>query len=233
MRPSPAIAFAALLLVTACRSEGAAADAGYEAHDPNCHWDCFGYHTCKDGVVTSFIHAPVPCDRWTGNCPSLQSYTCERGCRTDVESLNILSEPRDMCEEWRPKKAGDPCWEPAHCDPQVATDEPDGGIVNVYLRCDLDAGACVDRDPPSIADYLEPNCGMTPDTSPGDSYGSTAAPTCSAGACVFLEREREHCVLQGCTAWCDSDDDCPPGSHCCGVCQPASCGWIGVGLRCP
>src|SRR5688572_31245496 len=75
--------------------------------DPFCHWDCFRYHSCADGVVQTYAHRPIPCAEWTGSCPVESRYTCERGCRTDVTELPaggpMSYDANVLCEENRPR----------------------------------------------------------------------------------------------------------------------------------
>src|SRR4051812_27547795 len=42
---------------------------------PTCHYDCFGGTMCRNGVVTTTLFAPVPCEFFTGSCPVLATYT--------------------------------------------------------------------------------------------------------------------------------------------------------------
>jgi len=216
-----------LVLVVACDSAAepgpsGSADASPDA-DLYCHYDCFGFHECENGVVTSWDHTPIPCDVWAGECPHYKSYFCERGCRMDVSSIEPFEEPRAMCEENRPKQIGDSCAEPSQCDPQVATIEYVDGVpvvTNVYLECDLALGECVEREPPVVVDYLA-LCGLeAPLDGPGLSYGVRDSAICSGGLCIYVEQES--CVRQGCTISCDSDDDCPMGFVCNGnsYCKP-------------
>jgi hypothetical protein len=122
-------------------------------------------------------------------------------------------DPRQMCEEWRPKQVGDPCDDPTDCDPQVATVNDAGDVINVYLRCDLETGTCVARDPTVVEGYLAP-CGIEAPFGepPGFAYGFVLTDVCSTGVCLVIEDEM--CVRQGCTVACDFDDDCPMGSVC-------------------
>ena len=223
-------------------------DGEAESYDPNCHYDCFGFSECHDGIVTTWAHTPVPCAYWTGECPHYTGYTCERGCRIDVDHIyDPWIDPREMCEEWRPKEVGDPCDDPTDCEPQVAAVDESGNVINVYLDCDLETGTCVARDPPIVEDYLA-QCGIAAPfgDSDGWEYGFVRTDACSGGVCLICERET--CVLQGCSIRCDSDDDCPMGSVCWTdaydwtpsgpgsdrtVCKPGRPYLIGVDLNCP
>jgi len=203
--------------------------------DPNCHYDCFGGAECKNGVVTRYVHTPVPCAFWTGKCPTGEAFQCERGCRIDMaQTHDPAIRASEMCEELRPKKVGDPCTDESYCEPQVATWDSDWKVTNTYLQCDTDAGTCIEREPPQVADWLAP-CGLVPDGQPGYAYGVVPTDACSGGLCAFVESEA--CVLQGCTTACDSDDDCPPGAVCQNespsYCKPGPPNVTGVDLACP
>jgi hypothetical protein len=129
-----------------------------------------------------------------------------------------------MCDSWtghcvprRSKQVGDPCEEDIHCDPQIA-ERIDGGVVNVYLECDTDAGACADREPTVYEDYLEPLCEIEVGD-PEQMYSFSKNDHCSGGAC--WHQVTTGCVMQGCVSVCSGDDDCPMGSVCeSGFCQP-------------
>lgn len=207
-------------------------DAAPDA-DPYCHYDCFGYSACADGIVTTWEHEPVPCEYWEGECPHGVSYECERGCRTDVGELGPFDDPRELCEEHRPKRVGDPCVDESGCRPEVATWDAEGNVANVYLSCDVALGECVTRDPPVVPDWLAP-CGLELDGQPGYAYGVAETELCGGGVCLYVERET--CVAQGCTIECAGDGECPPGAVCepdWGVCKPGPPNRIGVDLVCP
>lgn len=214
-----------IALVAACDGGGtgtggdAAPDAAPPDADPYCHWDCFGYTECADGVVTAWEDIPVPCEYWTGECPS-STFTCERGCRTDVDQLGPLDPPLNICEENRPKAVGDPCVDDSYCRPEVATIHPDGSVTNVYLQCDTTAGQCVERTPPTVADLYAP-CGLHADPTNGIAFGSIETAACSAGVCAYYEDETQTCMWQMCTTHCASDGECPVGTTCVDtVCKP-------------
>lgn len=218
--------------------------------DPYCHYDCFGFTECNDGVVTTWEHAPVPCDYWEGVCPHYTAATCERGCRSDGEELGAYDDPSSACEENRPKRAGDPCVDESWCLPQVPTVDDDGTVRNVYLRCDLDTHVCVEADPPVVEDLLA-YCGLSDadlrePPSPGHyGWGFASSDVCSGGLCLIMQSEE--CLLQGCTIACAADHECPPGTVCQtgfrdwsetpgdpvpGVCKPGTWNAVGVGLQC-
>jgi hypothetical protein len=244
----PRFAAAILLAATmACSgSDAGSPDGGGDGNvdadvdaDPNCHIDCFGHAECRDGVATSYYHAPVPCDRWQGHCPIMDTYQCVEGCRTDVAQIDVVDlEARIMCEEHRPKRVGDPCADESDCRPQVADVPWDGGpITHVYLRCDIDAGRCVTRPPPLIPDWLA-SCGIALGDEIRDRIHETTA--CAGGVCA-IGGSSPSCVEQGCTARCADDGDCPPGSLCSAAdhlsapraCTPSRDRLLGNGLSCP
>lgn len=137
-----------------------------------------------------------------------------------------------MCEENRPKQVGDPCDDESDCEPQVATWEGTE-VTTVYLRCDLEQGTCVSRDPPVVEDWLAA-CGLELDSQPGYAYGYMPVAACTGGVCLYLETDE--CMLQGCTIPCDSDGDCPMGAVCedgWQVCKPGPPNNIGLSLSCP
>jgi hypothetical protein len=210
------------------------AEASPEA-DPYCHYDCFGWAECVNGLATRYMHTPVKCEHWTGKCPIAEVYPCERGCRIDMtQSFEPAMSARQMCEEFRPKQVGDPCTDESYCEPQVATWDSEGKVTNTYLQCDIDAGTCIAKEPPQVADWLA-ECGLAGDGEPGFAFGVVVTDACSGGLCMFVESAA--CVLQGCTISCDSDDDCPPGAVCeaevHSYCKPGPPNQMGVDLNCP
>ena len=228
---SPVI-LGALAMLAACDApEIGEEDDGPD--DPYCHWDCFGFHECADGIVTSWEHTPVPCEYWEGECPHAVTYQCVEGCRIDTDRIDDPSlVPAAMCEENRPKQIGDVCVDETDCRPEVATWNELGEVTNVYLRCDGDTGRCVAREPPVISDWLA-QCGLVPDEYPESyAYGVAEAALCDSGLCLFVERN--DCVAQGCTIACTSDGECPPGAVCdWEVCKPGPPNSIGIDISCP
>jgi hypothetical protein len=93
---------ALVFALLACDDSGEPDPGAPDAH-PGCHWDCFGYHECADGVVTTWDHRPVPCAEWRGDCPHEVSYTCEEGCGVDRLD-EPFSPPELVCAENRTKK---------------------------------------------------------------------------------------------------------------------------------
>jgi len=214
--------------------------------DPYCHYDCFGHHQCVDGVVTTYEHAPVPCEYWTGACPVQGSIECEQGCRADgVDWLEYFEDPTRLCQEGAPKREGDPCTEPADCLPTPA-EVVDGQVLNTYLACDALAGMCVGVDPPVVQDWLGP-CHVDLSGLPVGAYGYVSTHGCVEGVCLISPQDNG-CFAQGCTRRCQHDGDCPSGSVCQdglrdwlssggawgdNVCKPGPPNQIGIGLSCP
>lgn len=136
--------------VEASSSDAADADARVDTlvtsapeTDPNCHWDCFGGVLCHDGGVTRLAGFPVPCEHWTGSCPVVETYECQRGCRVDGVVLARGDGVENACEEYRPKRAGDRCATRVDC---LTAANPDAGpdaAVDASLECDAEAGVCV------------------------------------------------------------------------------------------
>jgi hypothetical protein len=212
-------------------------DSAEAARDTrNCHLDCFGgSRYCKDGVVETRASGVQPCN-WT-LCPVVSTYPCARGCRLDGMPPGASTEtaPQLFCEELRPKKLGDPCTSAVDCTPVSATTS-DAGVTHLYLRCDADAGVCVEGEAPSIPDYLG-DCGLAMVKVPAGETRVLSAPSCSGKLC--LARGHEGCVAVGCTLPCIGDDQCPRGSLCAptslpdeppeGICVPIAVADV---LRC-
>lgn len=236
---------AVAVALTGC-SEQSPDETTTEPNDTSCHHDCFGYLTCVEGVVTRYLHLPVPCASWRGECPHEVAYTCERSCSTPIEK-DYSASPDSLCEEGRPKSVGDPCAVESDCEPQIAVIGADHSVTNVYLRCDAELGQCVAREPPHVADWLEP-CGLSVPfgVEDGHEFGFVRSSLCDGGLCLIAEQDS--CIQQGCTTPCDSDDDCPMGAICQenmgdwtqtpgqryfgSVCKPGPHNRIGVDLSC-
>jgi hypothetical protein len=204
-----------------------------EGPDASCFYECGQEQICRDGVVTDIHTQYVPCEIANGECIVSDTYTCERGCRTDIPDIrHDPNEPIEhMCEEFRPKQVGEPCQTEEDCRPEVAT-VTEEGIVNVYLTCDTAAGACIAREAPVVPDWLAP-CGLTPQGSPDFGYRFVETDACSGGVCIA--RENESCVEQGCSIYCASDGECPAGSYCesdAGVCYTGYPGHTDLDLTC-
>jgi len=181
--------------------------------------DCFGSYSCHDGHATVSLHAPVPCEYWTGSCPIVSSYTCQEGCLAEIsfgyEAYDqYQSHPERLCKEsW--KQVGSACTVDGDCHPTHASESPDGGVANVYLHCNVDSHACEAAPPVVVADWLA-RCGPSIDTA-SPSPGRVTDDTCSEGVCV-VGAPLATCRPQGCSRTCDWGDDsmCPAGS----VCEP-------------
>lgn len=233
--------------VTDARGDARVGGGGVGPSD-SCHHDCFGGSQCSAGVVTVYGRGPVPCWAWEGSCPVDRTFLCEKGCRSDgvryVDYFDPIG-PRLLCEEGRPKKAGDRCVSNADCAPTVATKTSETTVENTYLRCDVDAGRCVDAPAPVIADYLAP-CGLDSSKVPMGSHGEVSASACPSNVCLYAWTTT--CFAEGCTALCAGDHECPPGSVCqpptyyygdepapgapYGYCKPGPLNVYGVGLTC-
>lgn len=56
-------------------------DGGVSRPHGGCpHWDCFFNRECVDGRVIEFSTALIPCESWTGSCPSYVAGECADGC---------------------------------------------------------------------------------------------------------------------------------------------------------
>ena len=226
-------------------------DDGDEVRDDDefCHIDCFGYTECNEGVVTAWLHTPVPCEYWEGECPNQTVGTCARGCRVDGERADPYEDPMSVCEENRPKRVGDPCEDDSWCQPTSSTVDAANTVYNLYLRCDEESGSCLETSPPVIDNYLS-HCGLTNadanfSTPSSQVPGYAAAESCPSGLCIV--RQSSDCLRQGCTIQCDSATECPQGSTCeagyrnrgfepvtvrRGICKPGPLGRMGPGLTC-
>jgi hypothetical protein len=237
-------AIVGLLCVASCADDQDRADAG--KFPPGCHYDCFGYVACRDGVATQYVHAPVPCEFWTGSCPVGRTYQCERGCATDrLQGAGLFACALEICNEHFPKQPGGNCARDEDCRPTRATGTPDGGVTQTYLRCDTTAGRCVETAAPVVSDWLR---ACDPAVLAGrdkGSFGAAPDPSCSGGVCVHFVPHDQSCIYQGCSKRCRADHDCPAGSVCqdleplCGIspprdgyCKPGPLNLIGAGLPC-
>jgi hypothetical protein len=227
--------------------------------DPGCHYDCFGFVACKDGVVTEWVHAPVPCAQWNGECPHRQVGQCQRGCGAERMDHRFEPCPLTICREHYPKAVGDGCQEDGDCRPTRAlptteADTADGGAADAggtgvrqtYLRCDQDSGRCVERAAPIVPDWLGPCDPAVLRPLDEGAYGAAIDSSCTGGRCLVLVPHDRSCIWQGCSKSCVSDDDCPQGAVCqeapavaCGVstdlkgyCKPGPLNQIGIGLTC-
>jgi hypothetical protein len=216
----------------------------------------FGYVACKDGLVTEWLHAPVPCRLWTGQCPNRPVGQCQRGCGAERINYGLQLCPMTICREHFPKVVGDSCQEDGDCRPTQATRTAatgDGGATDAgtgvhqtYLRCDRDVGTCVEQAAPIVPDWLGP---CDPAVLAGldkGVYGAANDPSCSGGRCLVLVPHDQTCIYQGCSKSCITDDECPQGAVCqeapalaCGAptglkgyCKPGPLNSIGISLTC-
>jgi len=209
-----------MLIAAACSmiacDPGADEDAPFD--DPSCHWDCLGgYHSCEEGVVTTHGGGAIACSVWEGQCPIEGRHTCEQGCRTDILELDDDQDPSLLCEEHRPRTAGEPCEDDLDCRPFTVVTEPDGALSPIHLVCDVQQGTCVETAPPVIDGYMT-SCEVRP-------YDIVAAPwesphlldntSCVTGLCLADNSDDSRvCVPQGCTVACADDADCPAHAVC-------------------
>ena len=188
---------------------GLALAACGDVRDP-CTRICGAHTACVDDVATRVVDSvqSCPADASEG-CPT-ETYRCDLGCRPGSPELAPGDPLSALCVESQRRKIGDPCGDDDGCRPQVAEIPADGPVTTVYLRCDTDAGRCVERPPTDIPDFRQ-SCGIAP-TDPHHGVVETAA--CSRGVCVTGQTIGQGCVEQACTARCTDDGDCPPGSLC-------------------
>lgn len=207
----------ALLDVRAPLGPADAADATSglpDTFDPFCHYDCFRGFWCADGEVWEQIHAPVPCNAWTGMCPRRMLGTCEEGCSDRVPyTSGWLPEPAwtTFCEEGEVKRVGDPCESDADCQPPEGA-EPERN----YLACDLATHACAAIDAP-----VAPSAGCTAsfeslfESDRGSPYGVVSDTSCASGLCRFSVRSTAaDCDRHVCALPCTDDWDCPRTYRC-------------------
>lgn len=194
-----------------------APDAPHASPDTNagCHWDCFRARFCAAGVVHEVVHAPVPCDRWTGSCPTTALGTCPFGCG-DRAPIADVGGWEVYCEGTEQRLAGDPCETDADCQPPAPEVTPTA-LERRYLACDGALESCVAAAPPSAPD-AGGACAVSFDAlssvAGGYAYGVVADAACSSGWCLFLAAEAPACDLHGCATVCEDDWDCPPDLEC-------------------
>ena len=219
----------------------------------DCHYDCFGGVTCRDGVVTRRNHGPISCSAWQGSCPTQVVGTCKQGCGAET----LPSDPglcaMDICKEKIPKNEGDPCVSDADCLPtRAVANAASTTVTQTYLRCDVAMRICTRSEGPVVSDWLQ-----TCDPSVLARFekgvpGSVADASCSEGLCVFYVPHDRSCIYQGCSKRCERDDQCPQGAVCqdgateyciaggpflsrpagMGYCKPGRLNSIGEGLMC-
>lgn len=180
----------------------------------SCVLDCGGFRGCREGMLYDYgaLNAK-PCNV---GCPVGQLVgTCRKGCGP-VPSTNGTC-AQALCQENVAKVAGSPCAIDDDCRPSKAV-VTGTQIQNVYLSCDVAAGACVARgEPARVADWLS---ACTPAavaahqgdlTTPG-AWQRFDDPGCTSGVCASIFDGA--CIRQGCSQRCRSDDECPSGSQC-------------------
>ena len=120
-----------------------------------------------------------------------------------------------MCEEGRPKVAGDPCATDTDCQPPSSTGSFDD-VDRHHLVCDGATSSCVAGPDPIPSDWLarceEDFTALRESTPEASAYGIVRSPSCSTGVCIFFERDT--CVATGCGQPCEHDWHCPDGAHC-------------------
>ncbi len=195
----------------------AAPTDGQPDADPYCHYDCFGFIECHDGVVTDWGHTPVPCEYWDGQCPIDAQITCAEGCAIEGATVyyDPFYDPSVFCAEHPPAAAGDPCWNDWDCRPDPTTVAADGSITTTYLGCDWSTDQCAEIAPPVIPDLLAP-CpnGASGQAGSGHTGYLNGGNGCSGYICLIQDDPAAGCVRQGCSAACVGNQDCPPGTFC-------------------
>jgi hypothetical protein len=238
--------------VASDRPQDLASDTGGPTtFPPGCHYDCFGGTECSNGVVTTTIFAPVPCEYFKGSCPVLATYTCKEGCAIEPTNIRGGANPfanapaaalAVLCKETPSKTAGAPC-DPSQpsCLPNRAQERADagadGGLHTEYLTCQ--SGTCQPPpDPaPTAANYYSPCTGATS----GDGYITSD----SCPYCLSFQDPGSACTRTGCTQLCWSDHQCPQGSFCdpaimdlahvvstASLCRPGPRKGVPAGLTC-
>jgi hypothetical protein len=187
---------------------------------PGCHYDCFGGTSCRNGVVTTIIHGPVPCEHLTGSCPVLATYNCKEGCAIEPTDVRGGENPfanvpaaalAVLCKETPNATAGTPCdaTQPS-CLPNRAQEHADagadGGLHTEYLTCQSNTCQPATDPPPSATNYYSPCTGATT----GDGYIASG----SCFYCLSFQDPASACTRTGCSQLCWSDHQCPQGSFC-------------------
>lgn len=169
--------------------------------------------SCSAGEVSAIVDPCMECG------PSFWKpvHRCVRGCRIDYAEILAAagdyvawSSSEELCEETRPKEAGDACQSSADCRPSPVTYRDGGYVPQQYLLCH--EGACVSTSPPVINGWMTGwGCGEVI----GAPAGIQVVPAsgCGGGLCLLVE-EVNGCRPQTCTARCTGDEDCPPESIC-------------------
>jgi hypothetical protein len=132
-----------------------------------------------------------------------------------VTEVPYFEEPVVMCEEGRPKVAGDACGSDDDCQPPSSSG-PRTTVDRMHLACDEATLTCVPVPDPFPADW-NGACGEDPAAyldpgEPGWSSGFIRDPACAGGICLF--QESETCIASQCGLECEHDWDCPDASWC-------------------
>jgi hypothetical protein len=197
------------------RDEGGETGERCDDLNPDCHYDCGTQYSCEDGTVYRYP-ANIPCcqggpELCEAGSPEFQ---CVDGCFVDevgwFES-GPYGEPKQLCNEHRPRVAGDSCETKGDCAP--AETYFDGEQKEKQLACDADTGTCFDDSAPDYLGYCD-----IPTADLSDGRGFVEAPADGFGGCG----DASYCVVdngadrlcQSCTTTCESDADCPSGSGC-------------------
>jgi hypothetical protein len=181
-----------------------ASDVGVDARDTSCVRECFGNRLCRDGVVYQVRGIAVPCDEWTGTCPSDELGRCESGCGDRVVSDSGSWER--FCAGMEERLAGDPC----ETDDDCQVPAPIGGARG-YLACDEETSRCVAIEPPT---YEVAACGDVDLDALSTRSGVVRDESCASGWCRFIAREAPECDPRACAMTCVDDWDCAPSFHC-------------------
>jgi hypothetical protein len=177
-------------------------------------------YKCEKGLVSAIIDPCAKC----GPSNWQPVHTCRSGCRIDYQEIVSKgdwipwSSQEELCEETRPKHAGDPCRTRGDCAPSNAAYTNGVYVPPEYLLCS--SGVCVSTSPPVIRGWMNQfGCGEGVDAPSGTRV--VPARNCGDGLCLLTD-EVNGCRPQTCTALCTSDQDCPSES---------SCGYFPDGLR--
>lgn len=215
----------------AADADASISDAGGPSQppsNPDCHWDCFGGATCRNGRVIANYPSPRPCtfppgvtaetvcDFASAACPTAQCapttpYQVCASRRAAVYAINppaAADDPliaRVFCEAGTLKRAGATCATDDDCRP-AASEHATG------LRCDTGTQRCVVRARPPAPDRFGASCGLDLAGMPiGTGTYVVVGATCDLCA---VNRNFRGCSGQVCTVACDFDEDCPEGSLC-------------------
>lgn len=184
-----------------------------------CHTDCFGGRSCSMGMVRDMIPEAIPCSA-RKSCQFKLIYTCKQGCNPYPQQISVYTDPASFCAEY-PKFPGDRCSSDADCQP--VSPPPGATTTDATLTCHLGLQACVSGAQPILPDYLA-SCGLAEDTFAASKWSSSAGFAamggCSAQTCLIsfanpaAGSPNKPCLLQGCSAPCETGWNCPQGARC-------------------